>query len=240
MTHHHPALEIGGLNVFYGAVHALRGVSLKVNHGEIVSILGANGAGKSSLLAAISRVTPIKSGAIRHAGVDLLKLSSAEVVRGGLVQCPEGRRIFPEMSVLENLLLGACSVADKYLVGRNMQLNFKRFPILKARLSQPGGTLSGGEQQMLAIARALMSSPKVLLLDEPSLGLAPKIIQQIFSIITQINRDDGVTVLLVEQNANEALLHSHRAYVLETGRVTLEGPAKEMLRNPKVVEAYLG
>ena len=235
-----PTLEIDKLNVFYGAVQALKDVSLTVGLGEVVSILGANGAGKSTLLEALSRLLPVKSGSMRHDGAELLKLDSAAVVRRGIVHSPEGRRIFPEMSVHENLLIGACSVGDKALVGRNLQLAFRRFPILKDRLRQPGGTLSGGEQQMLAIARALMSSPKILLLDEPSLGLAPKIIRQIFSIITQVNSEDGVTVLLVEQNANEALLHSHRAYVLENGRVTIEGPSKEMLRNPKVVEAYLG
>jgi len=233
-------LEAKGLDVFYGAVHALKGVSISVEEGEVVSILGANGAGKTTLLDAISRMVQPKSGEILLRGESLLGLKPGAVVRRGVAHCPEGRRVFPEMSVKENLLIGACTRDDKDEIARNLERSFKLFPVLKERLAQPGGTLSGGEQQMLALARSLMSSPKLLLLDEPSLGLAPKIIQQIFKIITDVNREEGVTVLLVEQNANEALLHSRRAYVLENGRVSMEGSRSELLRNPKIVEAYLG
>ena len=233
-------LEVKNLNILYGAVHALKDVSLRVEEGEVVSILGANGAGKTTLLDAISRIVPPKSGEILLRGESLLKLKSGGVVRRGVAHCPEGRRIFPEMSVRENLVIGAYTRDDKDEIARNMERAFKLFPVLKERLAQPGGTLSGGEQQMLALARSLMSSPRLLLLDEPSLGLAPKIIQQIFRIITDVNRREGVTVLLVEQNANEALLHSSRAYVLENGRVSMEGSRSELLRNPKVMEAYLG
>lgn len=232
-------LEIERLNVFHGAAHALKDVSLKVEEGELVSLLGANGAGKTSLLSTISRLVEPKSGAIRYAGADVLGMKPAELVRRGVSHCPEGRGIFPDMTVEENLLLGAYARRDSKANAAILEKALALFPVLKERFRQRGGTLSGGEQQMLALARSLMSSPKLLLLDEPSLGLAPKLIRQIFQIISDLNKG-GVSILLVEQNANEALLHSSRAYVLETGRITMEGPAGELHKNPKVVEAYLG
>ena len=232
-------LKLEGVRAFYGPIEALKGVSLSVKEGEVVSLLGANGAGKSTTLMAISGVNKIGGGSITYDGRRIDGLPPHEIVKQGLSQVPEGRRIFSRLTVRENLDMGAFTIRDKALAEKNLSEVYDLFPVLKERQSQQGGTLSGGEQQMLAIGRALMSSPKLLLLDEPSLGLAPIVVTKIFKIIKDINRR-GVTVLLVEQNARAALNLADRAYVLETGRITLEGPAKELLENEKVRKAYLG
>ena len=232
-------LELEGVRAFYGPIEALKGISLSVKEGEVVSLLGANGAGKSTTLMAISGVNKIGGGSITYGGKRIDGLPPHEIVKLGLCQVPEGRRIFSRLTVRENLDMGAFIIKDKALAEKNLSEVYGLFPVLRERQSQHGGTLSGGEQQMLAIGRALMSSPKLLLLDEPSLGLAPIVVTKIFKIIKDINRR-GVTVLLVEQNARAALNLADRAYVLETGRMTLEGPAKELLENEKVRKAYLG
>ena len=231
-------LKLDDVLAFYGPIEALKGVSLSVKEGEVVSLLGANGAGKSTTLMAISGVNKI-GGSITYGGKRIDGLPPHEIVKLGLCQVPEGRRIFSRLTVKENLDMGAFTIKDKALAEKNLSEVYDLFPVLKERQSQQGGTLSGGEQQMLAIGRALMSNPKLLLLDEPSLGLAPIVVIKIFKIIKDINRR-GVTVLLVEQNARAALNLADRAYVLETGRITLEGPAKELLTNEKVRKAYLG
>jgi len=231
-------LEINGLNVFYGAIQALNDVSIKVEQGEIVSIIGSNGAGKSTLLRTISGLQRAKSGSITFLGSDIFDMPACDIVRLGISQSPEGRRIFTNMSVLENLQLGAFTRKDGE-IQKDMESAMNRFPRLRERIKQNAGTLSGGEQQMLAIGRALMSRPKLLLLDEPSLGLAPNLVAEIFRIVLDLNRD-GTTVLLVEQNANRALEIAHRAYVLETGVVVLSDTGKNLLSDPKVKEAYLG
>ena len=232
-------LTINDINVFYGAIHAIKGVSLEVNEGEIVTLIGANGAGKSTILRTISGLLKPKSGSIQFEGQDIAGMPAHEIVKTGISQVPEGRRIFAEMSVLENLELGAFTRKDKDGIKADMELVFNRFPRLKERIGQLAGTLSGGEQQMLAMGRALMSRPRLLLLDEPSMGLAPLLIKEIFAIIQDINKT-GTTVLLVEQNANMALSIAHRAYVLETGRITLSGAAKELAASDEVRKAYLG
>lgn len=232
-------LEIQNLNVFYGAIQALDNVSITVKPGEIVAIIGSNGAGKSTLLRTISGLIRNRSGSISYNGEDITGMPPHQIVKRGLSQAPEGRRIFTNMSVHENLQLGAYLRTDKAAVEEDMQKCLKRFPRLKERINQSSGTLSGGEQQMLAISRALMASPDILLLDEPSLGLAPFLITEIFNIVKDLNAD-GKTVLIVEQNANRALEIADRAYVLETGVVVLEGTGKELLVDPKVKEAYLG
>lgn len=232
-------LTINDINVFYGAIHAIKGVSLEVNEGEIVTLIGANGAGKSTILRTISGLLKPKSGSIQFEGQDIAGMPAHEIVKTGISQVPEGRRIFAEMSVLENLELGAFTRKDKDGIKADMELVFERFPRLKERIGQLAGTLSGGEQQMLAMGRALMSRPRLLLLDEPSMGLAPLLIKEIFAIIQDINKT-GTTVLLVEQNANMALSIAHRAYVLETGRITLSGDAKELASSDEVRKAYLG
>lgn len=232
-------LTINDINVFYGAIHAIKGVSLEVNEGEIVTLIGANGAGKSTILRTISGLLKPKTGSIQFEGQDIAGMPAHEIVKTGISQVPEGRRIFAEMSVLENLELGAFTRKDKDGIKADMELVFNRFPRLKERIGQLAGTLSGGEQQMLAMGRALMSRPKLLLLDEPSMGLAPLLIKEIFAIIQDINKT-GTTVLLVEQNANMALSIAHRAYVLETGRITLSGDAKELAASDEVRKAYLG
>ncbi len=231
-------LTIRGLNVFYGAIHALMDVDVDVNQGEIVAIIGSNGAGKSTLLRTISGILKPKSGTIQFKGEDIANMPSHEIVKLGLCQSPEGRRIFTNMSVLENLQLGAFIRKDAE-VGADMEAVLTRFPRLRERIKQNAGTLSGGEQQMLAIGRALMSRPQLLLLDEPSLGLAPNLVREIFNIVLDLNKD-GCTVLIVEQNANKALEIAHRAYVLETGEIVLSDTGKALLSNPKVKEAYLG
>ncbi|GIJ25232.1 ABC transporter ATP-binding protein [Micromonospora qiuiae] len=232
-------LEIEDVSLLYGRIKALHGISLTVDEGEIVALIGANGAGKSTTMRAISGIRPVASGRIRFNGEDITRLRADLRVRRGLCQAPEGRGIFPGMTVLENLDMGAYTRRDRAGVARDLARVLELFPRLAERRKQVGGTLSGGEQQMLAVGRALMSQPKLLLLDEPSMGLAPMLIQQIFSIITEIN-EQGTTILLVEQNAQQALARAHRAYVLETGRIVKEGTGAELLHDPSVKEAYLG
>ena len=234
-----PMLRISDLEVYYGAIHALKGLSLEVHAGEIVTLIGANGAGKSTTLRTVSGLLAPKSGSISFLGENIAGMPAHEIVKHGISQVPEGRRIFAEMSVQENLEMGAFTRKDKAGVEKDFEIVYNRFPRLKERRKQQAGTLSGGEQQMLAMGRALMSRPKLLLLDEPSMGLAPLLIKEIFSIIEDINRE-GTTVLLVEQNANMALSIAHRAYVMETGRITLQGAAKELAASEDVRKAYLG
>jgi branched-chain amino acid transport system ATP-binding protein len=233
-------LIVSDLVVAYGPVQALKGVSLRVRQGEVVTLLGANGAGKTSLLRAISGLTPAVGGSVVFNGKPIDAVPAHRRVGLGISHCPEGRRVFPDLTVLENLEMGAYSVADAATRRANMDRALRYFPILRERQGQKAGTLSGGEQQMLALGRALMSSPRLLMLDEPSLGLAPMLVDQVFDIVRRINREEGTTILLIEQNANEALLHADRGYVLENGRVTLEGPAADLRRNPHVIAAYLG
>ncbi len=234
-----PLLEIADLHAGYGPIEVLKGISLEVQPGEIVTIIGANGAGKTSTLMCVSGVNRIRSGSIRFDGREIDKVPAHEVVRLGLCHCPEGRKIFPRLTVLENLQLGAFARTDKEAIDRDLQQAFTLFPILKQRASQQGGTLSGGEQQMLAVARALMGRPRLLLLDEPSLGLAPLIVKTIFDVIRRLNQD-GIAVLLVEQNARMALKVAQRGYVLETGHITCSGPAEQLLADKRVQDAYLG
>lgn len=233
-----PLLIADRLEVFYGAIHALKGISFQVHAGEIVSLIGANGAGKTTTLRAISGLTPSK-GVITFNGQNLATYKSFQRVNLGIAQSPEGRGIFPEMSVLENLEMGAYSRKDKPEIKKDLELCFELFPRLKERIAQIAGTLSGGEQQMVAISRAIMCKPKLLLLDEPSLGLAPLIVAQIFEILKKLNQE-GMTILLVEQNARMALKISHRAYVLETGKIVLEDSAVNLLNNDEVRKSYLG
>lgn len=232
-------LKVDKLDVYYGNIHALHQVSFEVNEGEIVTLIGANGAGKTTTLHALSRLIPIKSGTMEFCGTDLQTLSPHKIVKLGLGQVPEGRRIFSNLTVRENLEMGAFTRKDYAQVKEDYDRIFASFPRLKERLKQIAGTLSGGEQQMLAIARTLMSKPKLVLMDEPSMGLAPLLVKEIFSIIEQINAT-GTTVLLVEQNAHLALSIANRAYVLETGRVVLQGNAKKLANSEKVRKAYLG
>lgn len=232
-------LTVDNINVYYGAIHALKGISVAVSEGEIVTLIGANGAGKSTILRTISGLLRPKSGQITFEGRNIAVVAAQEIVKLGISQVPEGRRIFANMSVLENLELGAYIRNDKTEIKKDMDLVFERFPRLAERRSQMAGTLSGGEQQMLAMGRALMSRPRLLLLDEPSMGLAPLLVKEIFKIIKEIN-DSGTTILLVEQNANMALSIAHKAYVLETGRITLSGTAKELAESEAVCQAYLG
>ena len=233
-------LEIKDLRVHYGKIEAIKGVSIVVNEGEIVTLIGANGAGKTTILKTISGLRPVSSGSINFDGQDINKVQAHERVDLGISQVPEGRGIFPGMTVLENLEMGKFNRKDrKAEMDEDLDRIYTLFPRLKERSSQAGGTLSGGEQQMLAMGRALMARPKVLLLDEPSMGLAPQMIANIFRIITEINKQ-GVTILLVEQNAQQALQRAHRAYILETGNVTKEAKASDLLNDPAVREAYLG
>ncbi|MEU6203731.1 ABC transporter ATP-binding protein [Micromonospora musae] len=232
-------LEIDDVSLLYGRIQALHGISLTVEEGEIVALIGANGAGKSTTMRAISGIRPVASGRIRFEGEDITKLRADLRVRRGLCQAPEGRGIFPGMTVLENLDMGAYTRRDRAGIAQDLDRVLGLFPRLAERRKQQGGTLSGGEQQMLAVGRALMSRPKLLLLDEPSMGLAPMLIQQIFTIITEIN-EQGTTILLVEQNAQQALARAHRAYVLETGRIVKSGTGEELLHDPSVKDAYLG
>ena len=234
-----PMLNISDINVYYGAIHAIKGISLTVNQGEIVTLIGANGAGKSTTLRTISGLLKPKTGSITFQGQDIAGTPAHKIVGLGISQVPEGRRIFTEMTVMENLDLGSFIRKDKDGVAADKKRVFELFPRLEERQDQIAGTLSGGEQQMLAMGRALMSRPKLLLLDEPSMGLAPLLIKEIFSIIEDINKS-GTTVLLVEQNANMALSIANRAYVLETGRITLSGDAKKLAASEDVRKAYLG
>jgi branched-chain amino acid transport system ATP-binding protein len=234
-------LEIKDLRVFYGKIEAIKGISVVVNQGEIVTLIGANGAGKTTTLKTISGLRPITSGSITFDGQDISKMQAHDRVALGISQAPEGRGIFPGMSVLENLEIGKYFRKDrKNEMKEDLEKVYHLFPRLKERAFQAGGTLSGGEQQMLAIGRALMARPKVLLLDEPSMGLAPMMIANIFKIITEINTELGTTILLVEQNAQQALQRAHRAYVLETGKVVKEAKASDLLNDPDVRAAYLG
>jgi len=233
-------LEIKDLRVHYGKIEAIKGVSVVVNQGEIVTLIGANGAGKTTILKTISGLRPVSSGSITFDGEDINKIPAHKRVDLGISQVPEGRGIFPGMTVLENLEMGKFNRKNrKAEMNEDLDRIYTLFPRLKERVSQAGGTLSGGEQQMLAMGRALMARPKVLLLDEPSMGLAPQMIANIFRIITEINKQ-GVTILLVEQNAQQALQRAHRAYILETGNVTKEAKAADLLNDPAVREAYLG
>jgi branched-chain amino acid transport system ATP-binding protein len=232
-------LKVIDINVYYGVIHALKGVSFELEEGEIVALIGANGAGKSTLLNTISGILPATSGKVEYLEEDITNMAPQMVVRKGIVQVPEGRKIFTTMSVMENLEMGAYSLDDRKQISEKIEEMFQKFPILGKRSKQLGGTLSGGEQQMLAIARGLMAKPKLILLDEPSMGLAPILVEQIFDIIQDINQH-GTSVLLVEQNAQMALSIANRAYVLETGRIILEGDAKKLMKNPIVIEAYLG
>ena len=232
-------LDIKDINVYYGAIHAIKGISLTVNEGEIVTLIGANGAGKSTTLRTVSGLLTPKEGEIKFLGETISGLPAQDIVRAGISQVPEGRRIFANMTVMENLELGAYIRTDKEGIEKDYQMVFERFPRLAERKEQQAGTLSGGEQQMLAMGRALMSRPKLLLLDEPSMGLAPLLIREIFNIIVDINKA-GTTVLLVEQNANMALSIASRAYVLETGRITLSGDAAKLAASEDVRKAYLG
>jgi branched-chain amino acid transport system ATP-binding protein len=232
-------LEVDNISLLYGHIEALHGISLTVAQGEIVALIGANGAGKSTTMRAISGLRPIAKGSIKFDGKDITKLRADLRVVRGVSQSPEGRGIFPGMTVRENLEMGAYTRRNRSEIEEDLQRAFTLFPRLQEREKQAGGTLSGGEQQMLAVGRALMSRPKLLLLDEPSMGLAPILIQQIFDIIVEINQQ-GTTVLLVEQNAQQALSRAHRAYVLETGRIVKAGTGAELLNDPAVKDAYLG
>ena len=232
-------LELDNISLAYGRIQALHGISLSVGQGEIVALIGANGAGKSTTMRAISGLRPVSQGAIKFDGKDITRLRADLRVVRGVSQSPEGRGIFPGMSVRENLEMGAYTRRVRAEIDEDLDRVFTLFPRMKEREKQSGGTLSGGEQQMLAVGRALMSRPKLLLLDEPSMGLAPMLIQQIFDIIVEINQQ-GTTVLLVEQNAQQALSRAHRAYVLETGRIVKEGTGAELLHDPAVKDAYLG
>ncbi len=231
-------LTVSGVHTFYGQIEALKGIDLDVQQGEIVTLIGANGAGKSTLLMTICGTPRARRGGIHFEGRDITRMPTYEIMRLGIAQSPEGRRIFPRMTVLENLQMGALT-ADATKFDDDAEKVFGLFPILKQRQGQRGGTLSGGEQQMLAIGRALMSRPRLLLLDEPSLGLAPLIVKQIFGVIRDINRAQGVTVFLVEQNAYHALRLAHRGYVMVNGQITLSGSGRDLLANAEVRAAYL-
>ncbi|SCL15721.1 amino acid/amide ABC transporter ATP-binding protein 2, HAAT family (TC 3.A.1.4.-) [Micromonospora nigra] len=232
-------LEIKDLTLLYGRIQALHGISLVVNEGEVVALIGANGAGKTTTMRAISGLRPVASGSIVFDGTDITRMRADLRVIRGIGQAPEGRGVFPGMTVLENLEMGAYTRRDRSEIAKDMAMVLDLFPRLAERRKQAGGTLSGGEQQMLAVGRALMARPRLLLLDEPSMGLAPKLIQQIFEIITRIN-EQGTTILLVEQNAQQALARAHRGYVLETGSIVKEGTGQALLHDPAVKEAYLG
>ncbi len=233
-------LDVNDLNVYYGGIHAIKNISFNIKKGEIVSLIGANGAGKTSTLHAISGLVPIKSGEISLNGENVTNIEAHKLVSLGMAHVPEGRRIFTELTVLENLEMGAYTRNDTEQIKEDINHMFTLFPRLAERKKQLAGTMSGGEQQMLAMARALMSSPSLLLLDEPSMGLAPLLVQEIFNIIERVNKEENVTVLLVEQNANMALSIADRGYVLETGKIILEGTGKELLSNPEIKKAYLG
>ncbi|MBP2663742.1 MAG: livF 7 [Firmicutes bacterium] len=232
-------LKVDDINVYYGAIHALKGISVEVNQGEIVTLIGANGAGKSTTLRTISGLLKPKTGQIMFEGKNIAGMAAQNIVKLGISQVPEGRRVFAHMSVLENLDLGAYLRSDTKEIKADMDMVFGRFPRLAERRGQLAGTLSGGEQQMLAMGRALMSRPRILLLDEPSMGLAPLLVKEIFSIVKDIN-ETGTTILLVEQNAHMALSIANKAYVLETGRVILSGDAKELAASEEIRKAYLG
>ncbi len=232
-------LEIQNLKVNYGMIRALKGISFKVDEGEVIALIGANGAGKTTALHTITGLLPAASGSIMFNGVDITKVPAHRIVTMGMAHVPEGRRVFSNLSVLQNLKMGAYTRNDKSEVEKNLEIVFSRFPRLKERQNQLSGTLSGGEQQMLAMGRALMSNPRIILMDEPSMGLSPILVNEIFDIIEKV-KADGTTVLLVEQNAKKALSISDRGYVLETGNIVLEGKASELLDNEQIKKAYLG
>jgi len=232
-------LKLDGVRAGYGLIEVLKGISLEVGAGEIVTVIGANGAGKTTTLMTASGVVKTRAGRVIFAGQDISGRPAHEVMRLGICQSPEGRKIFPRLTVLENLEMGAFTRNDKAGIREDLEKSFTLFPILKERKAQTGGTLSGGEQQMLAIARALMGRPKLLLLDEPSLGLAPLIVLRIFEVVRKLNQQ-GMSILLVEQNARLALKLAHRGYVMETGEITMSGPAADLLQDPRVKDAYLG
>jgi branched-chain amino acid transport system ATP-binding protein len=235
-----PILELKDVHSGYGRIEALKGITFAVNAGEIVTIIGANGAGKSTTLMTICGIVPATAGEVRYDGAVISGVNADTLPPRGLCQVPEGRRIFPRLTVEENLNMGAFFRRDQDQIARDKDYAFSLFPVLRERRRQRGGTLSGGEQQMLAIARALMSKPRLLLLDEPSLGLAPLVVKRIFEIVKKINQEDGVTILLVEQNANLALQLATRGYVMETGKIVLEDSAADLLKNPEIRKAYLG
>ncbi|MDR1834336.1 MAG: ABC transporter ATP-binding protein [Fusobacteriaceae bacterium] len=232
-------LTVKNLNVHYGAIHAIHGVDIEVNDGEVVSLIGANGAGKTTILHTITGLKTASAGEITYDGVDLRKIEPNKIVTLGMAHVPEGRHVFARMTVLENLEMGAYMRKDNKNLGAEMEEVFKSFPRLKERVKQVAGTLSGGEQQMLAISRALMSKPRILLLDEPSMGLSPILVREVFNIIKQLH-DGGITILLVEQNAKMALSIANRAYVLETGNISMTGSAKDLMNDDRVRKAYLG
>ena len=239
MTASPPVLEVRDLRVRYGAIEALRGVNLSVGAGQVVALIGANGAGKSTTLRAISRMIPLAAGTVALEGEDVTRLASHQLVARGMAHAPEGRGIFLNLTVRENLELGAYLRTDRAEIVTDADKAYALFPILAERRDQVSGTLSGGEQQMLAVARALMSRPRLLLLDEPSLGLAPQVVEKIFTVLREVNQG-GVALLLVEQNAHKALQLAHRAYVLETGQIVMSGTGRELLQSPEVRKAYLG
>ena len=230
-------LKVNNLKVNFGGIEAVKGISFEVKEGEIVTLIGSNGAGKSTTLRTISGIVKPVDGSIEFEGTDITKVNSSDIVKMGITLCPEGRRVFPDMTVLENIKIGAYLRSDD--LTNDIERCYRLFPILKERNKQLAGTLSGGEQQMLAVARSLMSRPKIMMLDEPSLGLAPLVVQDIFKIIQEIN-SEGVTILLIEQNANMALRIANKAYVLETGKITMDGTGRELLDNESIKEAYLG
>ncbi len=232
-------LEVNNLHVYYGMIHAIKDVSFEVNEGEIIALIGANGAGKTTILHTISGLIGARSGSIKFEGKETTKIPAHELVSMGMAQVPEGRRVFAQMSVYQNLKMGAYTRKDKSELESTLEMVFKRFPRLQERLNQPAGTLSGGEQQMLAMGRALMSHPKIILMDEPSMGLSPILVNEIFDIIKSVN-EAGTTVLLVEQNARKALMVADRAYVLETGRIVNSGDARELMNDDSIRKAYLG
>ena len=232
-------LEIKDLEVCYGVIRAIKGISFEVNQGEVIALIGANGAGKTTLLHTITGLVPAKSGSILFEGKELTKMPAHKIVSMGMAHVPEGRRIFQQLSVLENLKLGAYTRKDKNEIAQSLKMVYERFPRLEERKNQIAGTLSGGEQQMLAMGRALMSKPRIILMDEPSMGLSPLLVTEIFDIIKVIS-ESGTTVLLVEQNAKKALSIADRAYVLETGNITLSGKASDLMNNESVQKAYLG
>lgn len=232
-------LEVSNLKVNYGMIQAIKGISFKVEEGEIIALIGANGAGKTTTLHTVSGLLKAREGSILFNGKELTKAQPHKIVEMGMAHVPEGRRIFQQLTVYENLILGAYTRSDKKEIAENLEMIYKRFPRLEERKKQIAGTLSGGEQQMLAMGRALMSNPKIVLMDEPSMGLSPLLVSEIFDIIQSINKS-GTTVLLVEQNAKKALSIANRAYVLETGKIVLEGDAKELMNNDQIKKAYLG
>ncbi len=232
-------LEVKGLNVYYGMIHAIKDASFEVGEGEVVALIGANGAGKTTILHTVTGLLHAKSGSVTFEGQELTHTPAHKIVSMGISHVPEGRRVFSDLSVYENLMMGAYTRSDKTEIAQSLEMVYERFPRLKERRGQPAGTLSGGEQQMLAMGRALMSSPRLLLMDEPSMGLSPLFVSEIFKIIEEVSAQ-GVTVLLVEQNAKKALSIADRAYVLETGKVVMTGPASELMNNDAIKAAYLG